>query len=202
MEIFMKIKSERIIKTYFFIIILSTIFLSGCAGKKSIDGFGPEKTVFLKVNIHYQYNGDDSKASYANYTDPGAGHKVLHVNTPVKIEGWRRGGFKINDTEKNEVILFEYHRGRMEMTEEEYLRHITSPQKVSLKKLSEIDRKGIKDGRAYKGMTKEGVMKALGYPATHRTPSLEINTWTYWTNRFGTIAVDFDANGKVVSVTD
>jgi len=46
-------------------------------------------------------------------------------------------------------------------------------------------------------MTKNGVRAALGYPATHRTPSLENQTWIYWKNRFQNYYVRFDKNGKV-----
>jgi hypothetical protein len=62
--------------------------------------------------------------------------------------------------------------------------------------------KGIEEGKAYPGMTREGILTALGYPATHRTPSLDAGTWVYWTNRFGTLAVEFDAKGNVTKVTD
>jgi hypothetical protein len=51
-------------------------------------------------------------------------------------------------------------------------------------------------------MTKEGILTALGYPAAHRTSSLDAGTWIYWTNRFGTLSVDFDAKGKVTKVTN
>jgi outer membrane protein assembly factor BamE (lipoprotein component of BamABCDE complex) len=67
-------------------------------------------------------------------------------------------------------------------------------------KFSELDRKGIAEGKAYVGMTKPGVMTALGYPATHRTPSPDANTWVYWRNRFGTMTVQFDDRGIVTSV--
>lgn len=159
-----------------------------------------EGPAFLKVNIHYQNNGKDSKASYANYTNPGAGHKIVAVNTPIQIKSWKRKGFIIVNTETNEEIIFEYSEERMQMTVEEYLNKITSPAKVDISKLSEKDQKGIKDGVASTGMTKNGVMMALGYPATHRTPSLESNTWVYWSNRFKTIAVTFDDKGVVTAI--
>ncbi|MHB8110292.1 MAG: hypothetical protein ACYDHW_09690 [Syntrophorhabdaceae bacterium] len=38
------------------------------------------------------------------------------------------------------------------------------------------------------------------FPAPHKTPSLGSNTWIYWMNRFKTIAVYFDQQGKVESV--
>jgi len=159
-----------------------------------------EEPVYLKVNIHYQDNGKDCKASYANYTDPGAGHQILAVNTPVKIKSWKRKGFIIVDAETNREIYFEYHEGRMQMSIDEYLTKITSASKVDLGKLSDKDRKGIEEGIAINGMTKDGVMMALGYPATHKTPSPDSNRWIYWRNRFGTIAVEFDGNGIVSNI--
>jgi len=77
---------------------------------------------------------------------------------------------------------------------------ITGPSKVSLQSLSPIDKKGVSEGKAYVGMTKDGVRMALGYPALHRTPSLKSNTWTYWKNRFATGGVEFDASGRVKAV--
>jgi len=38
---------------------------------------------------------------------------------------------------------------------------------VSLGDFSDIDRIGIKDGKAYVEKTKEGTRAALGYPAVH-----------------------------------
>ena len=160
-----------------------------------------EGPVYMKVNIHYQDNGRDCKASYANYTNPGAGHMILAVNTPVQIKKWKKG-FIIVDTQNNKEILFEYSEPRMQMTVEDYLGKITSASKVDLSQLSEKDQKGIKDGLASVGMTKEGVMMALGYPATHKTPSPDSNRWIYWQNRFGTIAVTFDNQGIVSEIKD
>ncbi len=159
-----------------------------------------EGPVYLKVNIHYQDNGKDCKASYANYTKSGAGHDFLPVNTPVKIKSWRRNGFIIVNADTNKEIIFEYSADRMQMSISEYLEVITSPSKVSLNSLSEKDRKGIKEGAAQLGMTKNGVMMALGYPAAHKTPSPEENRWTYWGNRFRTIVITFSDKGVVTDI--
>ena len=45
-------------------------------------------------------------------------------------------------------------------------------------------------------------MFALGYLAAHRTHTSEVITWIYWTNRFGTLAVYFGADGLVSVVRD
>jgi hypothetical protein len=156
-------------------------------------------TRYLKCNIHYQQHGHDAKASYANWTDPGQGHMILPVNTEVRI-GTFRSGFSITAPATQKEILFEYDEKRMNMSIDQYLGLITSPTPVSLDAFSKQDRKGITDGKAYPGMTKKGVMTALGYPATHRTPSPDSNTWIFWRNRFGTYVVQFDDKGIVTEV--
>ena len=84
----------------------------------------------------------------------------------------------------------------------QYIKKIASPKPVDLKGLTALDKKGVEEGRALVGMTKRGVMTALGYPAAHRTPSLESNLWTYWKDRYRTFRVQFGKNGKVVEIVD
>ena len=156
---------------------------------------------FTKYNIHTQ--GKDAttfKASYANYTDPGTGHVIIPLGTEIQVtkHGWR--GFVFTYDSGSKKVTFEYHKKRMGMGMDEYIELITTPKTVSYSGLSKQDKKGIADGKAYKGMTRKGVMAALGYPAVHKTPSLDSKTWVYWTNRFRTIAVDFDDHGKVSRV--
>lgn len=69
-----------------------------------------------------------------------------------------------------------------------------------LKSLSKIDQEGIASGRAQVGMTREGVLFAMGRPPFHANPSLDVPEWMYWRNRFGRTAVQFDGQGKVVNV--
>jgi hypothetical protein len=62
--------------------------------------------------------------------------------------------------------------------------------------LSKLDRDGIAAGRAGPGMSKDGVIKAIGYPPPHATPNLDSPQWRYWENRWGTFIVHFD--GEIV----
>lgn len=66
--------------------------------------------------------------------------------------------------------------------------------------LGKIDKKGIRLGVPLVGMSKKGVELAMGMPPKHRTRSLELNTWIYWRNNWGTMAVNFDEAGKVSSI--
>ncbi len=158
-------------------------------------------TVHTKYNIHIQYKGNTALASYANWVGPFPGHDVIEPGTKVVASKWGNG-FRLDCVDKGLTVLFEYDPSRMNMSASEYLKKITSEEPVSYNHLSSVDQKGIKNGEVYRGMSKEGVMAALGYPAAHRTPSPDSDTWTYWTNRFNTIAVHFTDSGTVREVID
>ena len=187
------------------VLIVAAAIVFGCGGTAALtDPSGAPLTVYLKNNIHYQERPDRSgnpvsRASYANYTDPGEGHHFLAVNTPVTIGNWRRG-FTIMRVSDGKVVHFEYNKKNVALDVKSYLDLITSPVPVSMAGLSGIDLRGIKEGRAHKGMSRKGVRMALGYPAPHRTPSLEDSVWTYWKNRWDTRTVEFNSKGKVIKV--
>lgn len=185
-------------------IVILVSGLQGCAGMSA--GSAPYENytnVYLQNNIHgytrVSRGNTEYLASYANYVQPDSGHFFIPLNTPVSIGRWR-GGFTMTRQDDGQLVYFEYRAANMGgMSVEEYLNLITGPQKVSLSGLGATDVKGIKEGRALKGMTKKGVRMAWGYPARHKTPSLDDDVWTYWRNRWVMKTVTF-SNGKVTDV--
>ena len=185
------------------LLIVSMPVSSGHAASKKKDQ--DQDTVYLKSNIHgtERFKGSTRtlKASYANWVGPYNYHTFIPVNTPVVITKVKKNGIYMTSAVDGTKITFEFRSSNMAgISSDEYVGYITSPRKTSLKSMSPIDRKGIKDGKAYVGMSKDAVRIAWGYPALHRTPSLEDNLWTYWKNRFATTAIEFGAGGKVKSI--
>lgn len=66
-----------------------------------------------------------------------------------------------------------------------------------LDQLSAIDRDGVSRGVVQVGMSRRGVLFALGAPPVQATPSLELPAWRYWLTRHRTFEVRFV--GDVVS---
>lgn len=183
---------------YFSVLGLLFVFMGVLACAASAD-----EIRYTKVNIHTQQkDGKTAIASYANYTNPGAGHVVIPVGTEINIVKKSRKRFDFTYGTTGQSVRFEFHSTRMGMSIDEYIDKISSATPYNAQGLSELDRKGVAAGKALVGMSRDGVMAALGYPAAHKTPSLESTTWTYWTNRFGTLAVDFDSKGKAKAVRD
>jgi outer membrane protein assembly factor BamE (lipoprotein component of BamABCDE complex) len=178
------------------------VFLLALSGFLVTSALAAGQVRYTKYNIHTQSKGNRLNASYANYVRPGAGHYIIPAGTEITILDRSRKEIVFRINGDGRTVHFQYHEPRMQMGVNEYIEEITSPKPVSLKNLSALDRKGVKQGEALVGMTRKGVMTALGYPATHKTPSPESPTWIYWTNRFGTLAVEFDKKGIVVAVRD
>ncbi len=159
--------------------------------------------LYLKYNVHTQIDrANVLKGSYANYTNPGDGHVIIPAGTKINITRKARRGFFFTHDFSGQEAFIEYHQGNMGMNMDTYIDLITSTSPVNMSRFSDVDQRGIKEGRAIVGMTREGIMTALGYPAAHRTPNLDASRWIYWQNRFRTLAVDFGADGKVSSITN
>jgi len=175
----------------------------GCSSGGSQDAARSDPSrpaIYLQSNVHgWQKGGGKCRASYANWTDPGPGHFVVPVNTPVRIGRWDRG-FLLIEANTGKRICYEFNKANMRMSVRDYLSILTGPDEVAVEMLSELDQKGVREGKVFPGMSKQGVHLAFGYPSAHQTPSLDGNRWVYWTNRFKMIVVKFDLEGIVISV--
>jgi hypothetical protein len=122
-------------------------------------------------------------------------------NTEMMISRWR-GGFLLTLTKDRKQIFFAYNSRRMgNMGLADYFKLMFSAKKVTHEGLTNLDQQGIKAGKPLVGMTKGGVKVALGYPAIHKTPSLDLNKWIYWKNTIRTVAVTFK-DGKVSTIKE
>ncbi len=118
--------------------------------------FAGSEVRYTKYNIHSQSkDGRNHKASYANYTNPGAGHVVIPAGSEITITKKKRKAFYFSFGDGKNVV-FEFHQPRMGMSVDEYIDLITSTEPTSLKGLSKLDKKGVAEGKAIKGMTRKG----------------------------------------------
>ncbi|MGR9053437.1 MAG: hypothetical protein ACU84J_12385 [Gammaproteobacteria bacterium] len=74
-------------------------------------------------------------------------------------------------------------------------------QRVNLSRFNKLERQHIRSGTVAKGMRKKAVIVAIGYPPITETPTLDSDTWVYWSGRFNRFNVNF-RNGKVTHIKD
>lgn len=65
--------------------------------------------------------------------------------------------------------------------------------------MSEKEIDAIKRGVVVNGMSKDAVLVSYGPPAEHETPSLEDNSWLYWTTRIIRKRICFDETGHTTT---
>jgi hypothetical protein len=128
-------------------------------------------------NFHY----DKDWISDANWRQlpmipAGAKIKVLDYGSnraAVEIDGkpWRIG----------------HDYGRREETLQQFIQKLVvqNDPKARIAKYPDRVRQAIHDGKVLPGMTREQAIIAVGYPPTHRTPSLEASVWNMWSTRAG-----------------
>jgi hypothetical protein len=155
--------------------------------------------VYLNCNVHAVTHKNDITASYANWTNPPKGHTLIPINSLVTVKPWNKGFILALHSDSRE-IYFEVDERNAKMNGAEYSKMITQPAPVRLESFSPVDREGVAQGKALVGMSKPGVIAALGYPARHKTASTEANEWTYWQSRVTTLVVEFDEQGKVKNI--
>jgi hypothetical protein len=157
--------------------------LSGCSRPTAyvIEG---DTMVYTLTNLH-----PDERRGLAyslNYQQDG----LIPVCTQVNIDSVNQQElrFTVSGTGRQYRYLFTRHlRDAIDMHMSRYF----GPNCPDLTALSEADRVGIQQGQVFQGMSKQGVILAIGYPPEHQTPSLEADQWSYWRNSHSRFQVYF-----------
>jgi hypothetical protein len=123
---------------------------------------------------------------------------LVPANTKVTLVGKSRDTIRVRD-ESGAVLTIVNVPNFTGADVEGVFNRTFSATPVDLSQFTELEQRNIRNGTVAMGMTKDAVIKALGYPPKHETPSLESNQWRYWAHRFRTYIVSFQ-DGKVVKV--
>jgi hypothetical protein len=143
-------------------------------------------------NLHYDYDRI-SDANWRNLPMIPAGAKIRVVEY-----GANRATVEID----GKPIRIAHDYGRDRESVEAYVAKLVvreDPRTRIAGYPPEVQR-AIFDGVVIRGMTREQVLLAVGYPPTHRTFTLESNVWHFWASRPGRYEVHFNSEGIVEQV--
>lgn len=150
------------------------------------------RTLYTCCNIHYE----SANVSDANYYVGG----TIPFGSQVEVQKADRGTLTISAAGQQLSLSHRY--GKENEPFEKYVDKIlvSADPKIKVASYSPSVQQAIKEGRVEQGMTKDQVIVSLGYPPTHRTPSLDAWEWTYWYNQWVTYRVQFGQDGKVSQI--
>ena len=126
---------------------------------------------------------------------------LVPVNTGVDFVKATRNRITVRIPSYNVTVNFENEEDYSGEKIEGIFKRTFAREPVDLNNFSKEEQSAIKSGTVSVGMSKQAVIKAMGYPPRHKTPTLELNQWRYWKNRFNTILVSFE-DDKVSSIRD
>lgn len=136
--------------------------------------------------------------SDSNYAE--GGKRIVPLGTPMRVTGYGRQRVHVEFDGKNAAIGNDYSRDlalgdfaqRWVRREDPRVKLATYPPRIQ---------EAIKSARVTRGMTREQVIMALGYPISSENPDLDAPLLRYWRTSFGEFQVQFDKSGRVREIT-
>ena len=198
----MKIVFSRfLILLVVFFVSINTAFAFGDEDDEDEEFSKPKASVegqvrYTTTNIWYQKPGKILILFHA-----GA---MLPVGTKITLGDMNRKALKFKDENGTRFRIFTrkyYNLTGPKMAKLLFSKKDPLAKGGQFQKFSKMEQKQIKLGRIKKGMSKQAVIMAYGYPPTHVNPSIESDTWQLWKTRWNKLRVTFE-DGKVIRILD
>ena len=152
------------------------------------------ETGFLCCNMRT----DGRWISDINYAE--SGKHIVPFGTPIKFLGYGRYRVHVEIDGRRQAIGNDYSRDlKMDAFAARYI--VPDNPRDRLASASPKIRKSIESARVTRGMTREQVLMAIGYPISSENPNLDVRHWRYWLWSFSPFTVSFNDQGRVSSVT-
>lgn len=170
--------------------------VTGLQAAKSIDYFETiEKEAapvageqyYLRHCMRYEEGKEWETTNY--WTDASI---FVPINSKVTLVSLSGKEMKIKIEKSGETVTIENVKKYSQKDMATIAKNMLTRNPVPIEKFDDKIAKNIRNGILVLGMTKEQVVMTRGYPPGHKTPSLEVDSWTYWTNRFVTHLLVFE----------
>lgn len=140
---------------------------------------------------------DGDWISDINYQENGK--TVIPAGTPVRVLGYGHYRVKLEIAGKKQAIGNDYSRDLpLDVFAKRYV--VSDNPADKLIQYPERIRAAITSARLVKGMTREQVLMAVGYPVSSENAHLDSNVWRFWLSSFAEFRVRFDDQQRVSDV--
>ena len=151
------------------------------------------KTLYTQVNMH------SFKDHYVIWVNYGI-HKLIPVNTAVEVIYISPRGVSFMIKGSGQKLTLKNKKRHSGLDGSAWAAKHLGEDRVDLSQFTKAEHEAIMAAELKRGMSREAVIIARGYPPAHKTPSLESATWKYWQTNRSRTHVFFNDDGKVVDV--
>jgi hypothetical protein len=163
--------------------------------ESGVDGLAGAAKVYTLANLHPDDRSETVSA--ANLQNLG----LIPLCSEVVLLQAYAGSLQFEVAATGKRYWFLDHRASGEPFAKHLARYFgrACPQ-AELDALTPAEKDAVRRGVVQKGMRKQAVLLAIGYPPARDTPTLEMPRWRYWSasNRYFTVT--FDGDGVVEDV--
>lgn len=129
----------------------------------------------------------------------GQGKIMIPAGTPLTMNGYGKNRVHVVINGRKQDIGNDYSRSiSLEAFAQRYI--VVEDPLERLKTYPRNIQDAIGTARLTKGMTREQVIMAVGYPVSDENPNLESKTWRFWLSSWGEFNAIFDDNGLVTKI--
>ena len=140
---------------------------------------------------------DGAWISDSNYAD--SSKRVIPVGTPVQVTGYGRYRVNVVIDGTKQDLGNDYSRS-LDMGEFMQRYVVRRDPQRRIAGFPPPVQRAIREAKLRRGMSRDQVLMAIGYPAHNYNPSLDARSWKYWLHRSGAFEVMFDGSGHVSDV--
>lgn len=149
---------------------------------------------YLCCNLRADASGWISDSNYQE-----SGKRIIPVGTPVSPVGFGRQRVELNADGTRLWLGNDYSRALdLESFAKRYV--VQRDPKTLIAGYPANIQRAIQSARVTKGMTKEQVLMAVGYPIVDENPTLEAPFWRYWLFSFSPFTIHWDGSGRVADI--
>lgn len=161
----------------------------------AVTGLGDTPRVYTLTNLHAQ----EEKVSAANFQYPSVIPVCSEVTLLTANDSYLQ--FRVDAT--GQEYWYQYH----EAAGEPFADHLAhyfgrACPEAELAALTPEERDAVRRGVVQKGMRKQAVLLAIGYPPHRDTRTIELPRWRYWIGSRADFIVTFDDAGVVVAIQE
>jgi hypothetical protein len=163
--------------------------------ENAVAGLAAASPVYTLANLHADER--DKFVSAANFQYVG----VIPVCSKVTLLAADRKSLEFKLDATGSTYTYYNHGAAGEPLDRNLARYFgpVCPQ-AELDALTPLEKDGVRLGVAKKGMRKQAVILAIGYPPVRDTRTLELPTWRYWSTSMSSFIVVFDDDGVVSGI--
>ncbi len=186
-------------------IILGVFFaiaLIGCKSVKlkEIETNSKDKIIYNKVGIHSEWKGDTFLTLSTNYIGTNIFHKI---NTGFTLNSISKSQINLNIIDSNKQLVIKFIKKHNQQEIDEYFNSMFSSAKIEIPAaLSEKEKKHIENGSYFKGMSKDALILAIGYPPMSLNSNSQINSLTYMIKRFNKVKFELNDDNKILNIVN